>query len=67
MTSPLLGIELLLAHYGNDLKSKCDALLAHVHWKLISGGLRCVGTGEDFGALKVFAFLLLTVCLSVCL
>ncbi len=49
----IVGLELLLDRYRGDFKSKSEAVLAYAHWKLVAGGLRCVGCGEDFGASRV--------------
>lgn len=42
------GWELAKKAFAQDLKSKNDVVVAFVHWKLLTQGLRCVGKGENF-------------------
>lgn len=42
----LPGFELLYSSLSRDVRTADDALIAAVHWNLISNGLKCLGEGE---------------------
>ncbi len=50
--SSSFGWDLVLGSVKADIRSAGDLVVAFVHWKLLSRGLRVVGTGEHFTALE---------------
>ncbi|XP_067324365.1 proteasome inhibitor PI31 subunit isoform X2 [Anolis sagrei] len=46
----MAGLELLFSSVSPDLSCPQDALVCYLHWKLISHGYRCLGTGDQPGA-----------------
>lgn len=45
MASP--GLELLFNSIKSQIKTSQDALIAVLHWELISKGFKCLGNGEE--------------------
>lgn len=45
MASP--GLELLFNSIKSQIKTSHDALIAVLHWELISKGFKCLGNGEE--------------------
>lgn len=53
MASP--GLELLFNSIKSQIKTSHDALIAVLHWELISKGFKCLGNGEEVkSAVTVF-------------
>ena len=61
------GLELIHEIYRKDFSLKSDALIALLHWKLLTRDLRCVGKGDHFGGDEVSKVLNLIFRISVIL
>ncbi|XP_022235256.1 proteasome inhibitor PI31 subunit-like [Limulus polyphemus] len=48
MSSVLPGLEILHHQVSSSLTSKEDALVSVIHWMLISGGMKCLGIGDEW-------------------
>ncbi|XP_023230793.1 proteasome inhibitor PI31 subunit-like [Centruroides sculpturatus] len=43
-----VGLEICFSTVKDTLRSKTDALVAFIHWEIISGGKKCVGLDEKW-------------------
>ncbi|XP_072307849.1 proteasome inhibitor PI31 subunit [Eucyclogobius newberryi] len=43
----MAGLEVLYACFGDGITCANDAVVCFVHWELIRGGYRCIGSGDE--------------------